>query len=227
MPPKVDSGRRSRSKGSLQKQAEKKQRNKKVGQRSSSNPTFLQGLEDDIVADDDFEERSERDAKEAVGSDNSRKGLIGELPANTIRKSMPTDKYYVESEKKFEGQSKVVYEKKVETRKQREIELDLKQKQKEEQKYQILTPRTALNAHRLLRNIFLYVHGINVGFQFWQAVVLSFLNYGKSNQVYTTSGNYSISNEFPMYYAFQNLALPIHCISYFFITICIIDCMDR
>jgi len=229
MPPRDDSGRRSRSKGSAQKQTtEKKQRKKKVGPRASSNPSFLQGLEDDIVNDDEYEERgSEREAKDHVGSDNSRKGLMVDLPANIIRKSMPTDKYYVEYEKKFEGQSKVVYEKKVETRKQREIEFDFKQKQKDEQKFQILTPRTALNTHKLLRTIFLYVHGINVGFQFWQAVVVSFLNYNTNDQVFTTAANDSISTTFPMFYTFQNLALPIHCISYFFITICIIDCMDR
>jgi hypothetical protein len=34
--------------------------------------------------------------------------------------------------------------------------------------YQINTPKVALNMHKFLRAIFLFIHGINVGFQLWQ-----------------------------------------------------------
>ena len=234
MPPQSSESRQNRLRSSNQRPLsnEKKPKKKRGGgiRKIESNPAFLEGLEDDIVNDDvyDDEEKSARDGgREAVVSDNSRKTLIDDQQLSIYnRKSMPTDKYYVESEKKFEGQSKLVYEKRIETRKQRELEMEIKQRQKEEQKYQIHTPRTALNAHKFLRTIFLFIHGINVGFQFWQAVSLNFINY-KKNTFYTTSQNDTISTEFPVFYAYQNLALPIHCISYFFITICIIDCMDR
>ena len=103
----------------------------------------------------------------------------------------------------------------------------MKQKQKEEQKFQISTPKTALNTHRLLRKIFLFIQGINVGFQFWQIIVIFFNSSSqfeyKQNQGYVNN----ITGIKPLFLFFEKLTLPIHSISYFFLTICIIDTIDR
>jgi hypothetical protein len=132
---------------------------------------------------------------------------------------MPTDKYYLETDNKFEIQPKQVYEKRVALKHQNEIETEFKIRQKEEMKYQILTPKISLNTHKFLRIIFLFIHGINVGTQFWQAVIIYSLNYLNFNN--------QISSSVAVFWVFKNLSLPFHCLSYFLLTLCIIDIMDR
>ena len=121
-----------------------------------------------------------------------------------------------------------MYEKKEQERLAQLFEVQLKQKEKEELKYQISTPKTALNTHRFLKVLFLFIHGINVGFQVWQVIALYALNLKNFdlNLNYTTSQNVYL-NDVELVSLYRSLSMPIHCLSYFFLTICIIDTMDK
>lgn len=181
--------------------------------------TILAGLEDDVV-DMDNEEADRVGGKEEQ-SDLSQRELIGAPPAF---ESVPTDKFYLETEKKFAVQNKSQFEKRQEERMRQMMEAEKKRQLKEELKFQISTPRTALKTHRVLRALFLLIEGINIGFLIWQSVVVYSLNHSSfSLQLNSTA----IPDQLSYFYLFQDLALPIHCLSYFFLTICVIDCMDR
>ena len=148
-------------------------------------------------------------------------------------KSVPTDKFYLELEKKFTIQNKQVYEKREQERLQQIFASQLRQKQKEELRYQISTPKTALLTHRFLRLIFLFVHGLNVGFQVWQTVVIWTLSTSQfkvdttayPSYVASTHSQYNAS--FFLFALYEKLTMAVQCISYFFVVICIVDTMDR
>jgi hypothetical protein len=181
-----------------------------------SNPNFLKGLEDDIV--DDIEETSNR-------SQQTRRALLSEDDSLILpKKSQPTDKYYVEYGRRFEEQNKIDFEKKEELRRQRELELAQRERERQELKYQILTPKIALNVHKLLSIVFLFIHGINVGYQFWHAIVINTLDTNGNTSVNVNSTNVTMSD---IFLTFKSLALPSNCVSYLFITLCLIDSMDR
>lgn len=182
-----------------------------------SNPNFLKGLEDDII--DETEDASNR-------SQQTRRALLSDDDSLVIpKKSQPTDKYYVEYGRRFEEQNKIDFEKKEELRKQRELEFVQREKERQELKYQIVTPKVALNVHKILSFIFLFIHGINVGYQFWHAIIVNTLNYNEFNiNNETNNTNITMSN---VLLTFKNLALPSNCLSYLFITLCLIDSMDR
>lgn len=96
--------------------------NKKKSQRTNnfkvqalSNNFMLQGLEEDIIEmDEDEPVRSNENinSSERRGSDSSTRDLGG----NNLLKSIPTDKFYLELEKKFAIQNKELYEKKEQER---------------------------------------------------------------------------------------------------------------
>ena len=212
--------RKSRRSKSSENKLDSTERPKRRGNKRSKLATtplaILEGLEEDIVDTND----NETEASSGRVSDTGQKSLIKQNDNfNYSRKSMPVDKYFLETDNKFEIQPKQIYERRIQNQQRTELEAALKIKQKEELKYQILTPKISLNAHKFLRIIFLFIHGINVGTQFWQTVAIYCLNY---LDFYNQS---SIS--VALFWVFKNLALPYHCLSYFFLTLCIIDVMDR
>jgi hypothetical protein len=182
----------------------KKRRARERSAPSNLKSSMLNGLEEDIM--------------EMTNKNDLNKSQTYRSEENLI-KSVPSDKFYLELEKKFAAKKKEQYQKQEEDRLRQQFEYMFKQKQKEEQRYQISTPKTALNVHRLLRTIFLFIHGINVGFQFWQIVCVYFVRID-ANQL-----NFNIVE--PLLALFQDLIMPIHCLSYLFLTICIVDSMDR
>jgi hypothetical protein len=197
-----------------------KKRSRKSTKPVLSNPVILNGLEDDIVnAEDEENEPKESQADKDFSSDRSQKPLVGFVNATPIIiKSTPTDKYYLELEKRFQIQQKNIYEKREEMERLTQYELEMKLKQREELKYQIRTPRTALKCHKLIRLLVLFVHGLNCGFQFWNAAVINLAFTANVVTDYTNS---------PIFDIFRSLILPVHCLSYFFIALCIVDIMDR
>ena len=96
--------------------AKKKSQRNNFKVQALSNNFMLQGLEEDIIEMD--EEETVKNSKENVnasdrrGSDSSMKDL-GE---NNLLKSVPTDKFYLELEKKFAVQNKELFEKKEQER---------------------------------------------------------------------------------------------------------------
>lgn len=191
-----------------------------------SNATILQGLEEDVIEmDEDLRDPNEpndtAEEKEQFASDLSQRELIN----HTRRvESVPTDKFYLELDKKFAMQNKNQYEKRQEERMRQLRELELKRQMKEELKFQISTPRTALKTHKFLRILFLLVNGINAGFLIWQSVAIYFINASDFELKFNATG---FSADLPLVVLYQNLAMPIQCLSYFFLAICIVDCMDR
>lgn len=158
----------------------------------------------------------------------SERELLGNESSDNIAKSVPTDKFYLELEKKFEIRNKQLFEKREQERLRTLFDAQLKQKQKEELKYQISTPKTALMTHKFLKVIFLFFHGVNVGFQIWQTIIIYFLNLTQSkiNYAYSEQQGSNVAS-FSLFLLFENLTMPIHCLSYFFLAICIVDTMDR
>jgi hypothetical protein len=219
----------------------------------------LEGLEEDVIEMDEKERKFRRESavgndeddddddgykvktksknkNDADENDNDENHLLNNNNnKNAVLKSnsVPTDKFYLELEKKFAIQNKLVYEKREQERLQTLFAAQLRQKQKEELKYQISTPKTALLTHRFLRLIFLFVHGINVGFQLWQAILVWILNTSdfKVNTSKYTSYLASVDSQYDasvsIFILFKKLTMPIHCITYLFVTICIVDTMDR
>ena len=171
-------------------------------------------------------DEEEADTKEDSNRSDKDQSLPDLSQKENLIKSVPTDKFYLELEKKFAIQNKLLYEKKEQERLAQLFEVQLKQKEKEELKYQINTPKVALNMHKFLRVIFLFIHGINVGFQLWQVVTLYTLEL-TDFKIKFEVGNETNVKEFQLASLFQNLTMPIHCLSYFFLTLCIIDTMDR
>lgn len=224
-------GRRARK--SVAKESEEKTKNsslppiekKTIKTRKTnfaSNPGYLEGLEDDIIEMNE----EKKDSAYPSGSDLSQRELLNQ----SIIKSVPTDNFFLEIEKKFAIQKKEIYEKRQNERLAQLFEEQLKQKQKEEQKYQLNTGKTALYTHKVLRNIFLVFHGLNVGFQFWQTLVAFLLNVKEFKFEIEPSileNNVFNSINFFLFIVFKNLSMPLHCLSYFFLTICIVDTMDR
>jgi hypothetical protein len=194
----------------------------KQAKSQESNPVILNGLEDDVVPMDDDDDYDSKDNNKEIdkdfSSDRSQKPLVSPIDALPTVKSTPTDKYFLELEKKFQIQQKNIYEKREETKRYNQYQLEMKNKQREEMKYQILTPRTALKCHRLVRLVLLFVHGLNCGFQFWTTVAV--------NLVYTQNNTSDFANS-KIFDIFRNLILPVHCLSYLFIALCIVDIMDR
>ncbi len=190
------------------------------------NNYILEGLEEDIIEMDEENESKIGRSKETHNG-SERRG--SDASVNGIQKSVPTDKFYLELEKKFAIQNKELYERKEQERLRHEFQWQMKQKQKEEQKYQISTPKTALGTHKFLRKIFLFLQGINVGFQFWQIILIFFNNSGqfvpKTTSTYVN--NFSAKDISTMMVFFEKLTLPVHSLSYFFLTICIVDTIDR
>ena len=195
---------------------------------------ILEGLEEDVIEMDDVNRR-EQDEKTKQSSQRELITANSNAESESAAlKSVPTDKFYLELEKKFEAQKKELFAKREQERLRAQFEWQLKQKQKESQRYQISTPKYALNTHKFLRTVFLFVHGINVGFQFWQIIVLYYINYADfvfdpsvalEMQSSENSLNSTLLNKNLV--LFENLAMPIHTLSYFFLTICIVDSIDR
>ncbi len=196
---------------------------------------ILEGLEEDVIEMDDV---NRREPDEEPTRQSSQRDLItGNSNAeneSAVSKSVPTDKFYLELEKKFEAQKKELFEKREQERLRAQFEWQLKQKQKESQKYQISTPKYALNTHKFLRTVFLFIHGINVGFQFWQIIVLYYINYSDfvydysaASAVQSSENSLNLTLLNKNLVLFENLAMPIHSLSYFFLTICIVDSIDR
>lgn len=187
---------------------------------------ILAGVEDDVVDwnDENDEETSKKTADaNPDASDLSQRDLINK-PSGF--ESVPTDKFYLEMEKKFAIQNKNLFEKKQEERVRQLQEAEKKRMLREELKFQISTPRTALKTHKFLKALFLLIQGINIGFLIWQSVLVYTVNVNS----FTLNLNTSViaqPEQLPYLYVFRDLALPIHCLSYFFLTICIVDCMDR
>lgn len=188
----------------------------------SSNPGYLEGLEDDIIEMNE----DKKDSAYPSGSDLSQRELLNQ----SVIKSVPNENFFLEVEKKFAIQKKEIYEKRQNERLAQLFEDQLKQKQKEEQKYQLNTGKTALITHRVLRHIFLFFHGLNVGLQFWQTLIVFLLSVEEIKFEIGPSileNNVFNSINFILFIAFKNLSMPLHCLSYFFLTICIVDTMDR
>lgn len=189
---------------------------------------ILAGVEDDVVDWNDEEDTSKqaadaRNSENPDASDLSQRDLINKPPAF---ESVPTDKFYLEMEKKFAIQNKNLFEKKQEERIRQLQEAEKKRMLREELKFQISTPRTALKTHKFIKALFLLIQGINIGFLIWQSVLVYTVNINS----FTLNLNTSViaqPEQLPYFYVFRDLALPIHCLSYFFLTICIVDCMDR
>lgn len=199
-----------------------KKKHSKRAKAVTANLEFLQGLEEDIVDTNDNETEASKESNRASDnyvSDTGQRALIkqNDFFSNYTHKSMPTDKYYLEMDNKFTIQPKQLYEKRVAMKQQIELEAQIKQKEKDDLRYQILTPKIALKTHKFLRIIFLFIQGINVGTHFWHAVVLFSLNYL----------NFDLTTTDSVFWFYRNLALPYHCLSYFLLTICIIDIMDK
>lgn len=204
---------------------------------------MLEGLEEDVIEmnenfrnEDDIDEDDGYKSKSNKTEENDEDLLLNKESSGKDAlksNSVPTDKFYLELEKKFAIQNKLVYEKREQERLQQLFASQLKQKQKDELKYQISTPKTALLTHRFLRLIFLFVHGINVGFQIWQAIVVWLLNTSgfkidtSKYPAYLASVDSKYETSVSLFILFKHLTMPIHCITYLFVTICIVDSMDR
>lgn len=219
------------NKDDLQANESKPPQGKKRTQKSRASNTFipnvgiLEGLEDDIIEME--EEKKYASDRDQFASDLSQRELLNNNNENMV-KSVPTDKFYLELENKFAIQNKQMYEKRENERLAQLFESQLKQKQKDDLRYQISTPRTALYTHKFLRLIFLFINGLNVGFQGWHAILIYFLNtYDFKLNTSIDSTQSLTSNELSLMILFENLTMPIHCLSYFFLVICIVDCMDR
>ena len=196
-------------------------RKTKKAKNFQSNINILEGLEEDVIEmEEEYgDESRHRQEKENNTIDNSQTDLINNNYDNFL-KSAPTENFYLELEKKFAKQKKEIYEKKEQERLRQQFDVQLKQKQKEDLKYQISTPHTALNAHKFLRMLALCVHGINVGFQFWNVIIIYLLDITKFTPNQAQQFN-------PFMILYDQLIMPVQCLSYFFLTICIIDSMDR
>jgi hypothetical protein len=225
--------------------AKRKERQKQVRSKAIEFKTvggILAGFEEDIVemdeqrtrkmsqVDEEFETNKESQRSTDKEDHSSQKELLGakENDANAL-KSVNTDKFYLELEKKFIAQRKQEYEKREEERRLQLFAAQLKQQEKEEQKYEISTPKTALYTHSFLRVLFLIFHGLNVGFQCWQAllVYLIYLSDFELNNFENSQSKPEIIKSFSLILLFKNLIQPIHCVSYLILTVCIVDTMDR
>ena len=200
-------------------QPRKKSRQTVGGSKTAQSSNILIGFEDDVIDMGD-EEPVRNGTNNQEAANISQRELLNQ-PSFV---SVPTDKFYLETEKKFTMQNKNLYEKKQEERMRQISESEAKRKIKEELKFQISTPRTALKAHKFLRTLFLLIEGINIGFLIWQAVVAYSVNLSSFTLDLSST---SIPEQLPYFYIFRDLIMPIHCLSYLFLTICIVDCMDR
>ena len=201
----------------------------------STTPALLEGLEEDIVevageSGSTSAAKSSAAAAQSASADQSSSSTT-DMQAQLLAgesKSVPTDAFYLELEKKFAMQSKQLFEKRERERLAQLFDEQLRLKRRDELRYQISTPRTALKTHAFLRCLFLFVHGLNVGFQFWQIVTFYTLNLDHMTLTYNyTSDQARYVDAMKLASLYKNISLPIHCISYFFLTICIVDAMDR
>lgn len=223
---------------------------------------ILAGLEDDIV-DWDQEEAAKKQRNEASKAETIGAGPQNHLdesnlddehrspidPDNLVLESVPTDKFYLETEKKFAIHNKNLFEKRLEERARQAREAEMKRKFKDELKFQISTPRVALKTHKVMRTLFMLIQGVNIGFLIWQAVIVYAVNVNSFssliNQLTTTttttatttttqsdsssssSSSVAAPDQLPLFYFFRDLIMPVHCLTYFFLAICIVDCLDR
>jgi hypothetical protein len=201
----------------------KRQRNRK-SDLITSNTNILEGLEEDVIEMDGYDKDTSQ--KELINN-NDPTTTTTTTPTENYVKSVPTDKFYLELERKFEIQKKELYEKREQERLRVQFDWQLKQKQKESQKYQISTPRYALRTHKFLRTFFLFIHGLNVGYQFWHLIIIFLSNYNAFKIVSNYTNGLDLSNLSKMLIFFENLTMPIHCLNYFLLTICIVDSIDR
>ncbi len=201
-----------------------------------SHTNILRGLEEDVVDYED--ESSNRDA-------NSNRELLSAAPAGSlvkdddmmsanyagnftsIVKSVPTDKFYLELTKKFASQNKSVFERHEQERARMLAQAKLKQRQREQLRYQISTPRTALYTHVFLRFIFLFLQGINSGIQVLNAVFAYLIYSSKFNLIAYVNPGYLAANSFNFFVLIESLTMPVHCVSYFLLVVCMVDAMDR
>jgi hypothetical protein len=203
-----------------------KTKKSKTIHKNENSSSILFGIEDDVIESDETnsnkKENHQLDVKSGGpeqskpitdrnndGFDDEDEGISG---IEYKYKSIPTDKFYLELEKKFAIQNKEQFEKREQERLANLFEYQLKMKRKEELRYQISTPKVALRVHRFLRIIFLFIHGINVGFQISNVIITNLLKIDGSTDIFDV---------------YQNISMPIHCISYLFLTLCIVDSIDR
>lgn len=191
----------------------------------SSSVNILAGLEDDVVDwSEDEKARKQRLNIETVENQETS-DLSQRDPQDQVAfSSIPTDKFYLEMEKKFAIQNKGLFEKKLEERVKQLREAEMKRKFKDELKFQISTPRIALKTHKFMRALFLLIQGVNIGFLVWQSVIAYTVDVDSFILPFNSS---DVPKELPYFYVFRDLIMPIHCLSYFFLAICIVDCLDR
>lgn len=223
--------RRSRQNETVTNKPPKSKRRTKRNQQNEfvSTVNMLEGLEEDVIEMDGYPPNDT--SKTSEEKNLSQRELLNSNNESTddvnYQKSVPTDKFFLELEKKFEIQKKELYEKREQERLRAQFEWQLKQKQKEEQKYQISTPKYALKTHAFLRTVFLFFHGVNVGYQFWLMIVVFLGNLSTFATVSNLNNGLDLGGLPKIFLFFENLTMPIHCISYFFLTICIVDSIDR
>ena len=150
-------------------------------------------------------------------------GYGGAQFANVI-KSVPTDKYYLELEKRFAIQNKNVFARREQERLRMISEAEASERLREQLKFQISTTRTALYTHKILRAFFLLVQGLNVGFQVWHAIIIYLIQLSNFS---LKSSDSALTNMFEFFILFQGITMPVHCISYFLLVVCLVDTMDR
>ncbi len=199
-----------------------------------SRTDILNGLEEDIIdyEDENKDANSNRELLAAPASGSLVKDddmMSANYAGNftSIVKSVPTDKFYLELNKKFAAQNKNIFEKHEQERARMIAQARLKQKQREQLKYQISTPRTALYTHAFLRVIFLFLQGINSGIQILNAVFIYLIESSKFNIIATVDPAYLAVNSFKFFVLIESLTMPVHCVSYFLLVVCMVDAMDR
>jgi hypothetical protein len=224
--PTTDEPTKARKKSTKKKRA--------VSSTHVSRTDILNGLEEDIIdyEDENKDANSNRELLAAPASGSLVKDddmMSANYAGNftSIVKSVPTDKFYLELNKKFAAQNKNIFEKHEQERARMIAQARLKQKQREQLKYQISTPRTALYTHAFLRVIFLFLQGINSGIQILNAVFIYLIESSKFNIIATVDPAYLAVNSFKFFVLIESLTMPVHCVSYFLLVVCMVDAMDR
>ncbi|KAL8602011.1 hypothetical protein ACOMHN_008502 [Nucella lapillus] len=164
-------------------------------------------LEESYLASDLQEIREDVVGLESKGDGEERRiaTTIPFKPSVPILTSQPTDKIFIETNRGFKGYTKAQLTKRAQQEKE--------EKESTEPDRPIRTTlEFGLSTHTVFKTVCLFLHGMTAGLALWQVVVVYILSQ-HSDQ------------DFLQHY--RVLALPVQCVFYLLLALCVISACDR
>ncbi|XP_076472014.1 transmembrane protein 237-like [Babylonia areolata] len=182
-----------------------RKKGKKKGPKKSSEG---QGDRDDLG--DSYLASDLQDIKEDVvgmdtnGEEGEEKSTIPFKTSAPILHSQPIDKIFIETNRGFKGYTKAQLTRRAQQEKE--------EKASEPEQPTKTTLEFGLSTHSVFKTVCLFLHGLTAGLALWQIVVVYILS-RHSDQ------------DFLQHY--QVLALPVQCVFYLLLALCVISACDR